>query len=167
MGFPRQEYWSGLPSSPPGDLPWRRIRPASPAPAGRVFTSAPPGSLGLSYMAFIVLRCVSSWCRTPSLGSPTWGSELTSARDPLESSPSVWVGRPVGVMRLCVVRLVLLPILSWLLLHVFSCGSVWQFLVLFISGSSADGCDSGGPVRGGERGVPMLRCLGSFHLDVL
>ena len=21
MGFPRQEYWSGLPCSPPGDLP--------------------------------------------------------------------------------------------------------------------------------------------------
>ena len=21
MGFPRQEYWSGLPSPPPGDLP--------------------------------------------------------------------------------------------------------------------------------------------------
>jgi len=31
MGFPRQEYWSGLPSPPPGDLPDLGIQPASPA----------------------------------------------------------------------------------------------------------------------------------------
>ena len=30
MGFSRQEYWSGLPCSPPGDLPNREIRPESP-----------------------------------------------------------------------------------------------------------------------------------------
>ena len=28
MGFPRQEYWSGLPSPPPGDLPDPGIEPA-------------------------------------------------------------------------------------------------------------------------------------------
>ena len=27
MGFPRQEYWSGLPSPPPGDLPDPGIEP--------------------------------------------------------------------------------------------------------------------------------------------
>ena len=31
MGFPRQEYWSGLPSPPSGDLLDPRIEPASPA----------------------------------------------------------------------------------------------------------------------------------------
>jgi len=31
MGFPRQEYWSGLPFLSPGDLPNPRIKPASPA----------------------------------------------------------------------------------------------------------------------------------------
>ena len=31
MGFPRQEYWSGLPFSPPEDLPDAGIGPASPA----------------------------------------------------------------------------------------------------------------------------------------
>ena len=31
MGFPRQEYWSGLPLLPPGDLPDPGIEPASPA----------------------------------------------------------------------------------------------------------------------------------------
>ena len=31
MGFPRQEYWSGLPFPPPGDLPDPETEPASPA----------------------------------------------------------------------------------------------------------------------------------------
>ena len=31
MGFSRQEYWSGLPFSPPGDLPDSGIEPTSPA----------------------------------------------------------------------------------------------------------------------------------------
>ena len=46
MGFSRQEYWSGLPFSPPGDLPDTGIEAASPiAPelAGRFFTPEPPG----------------------------------------------------------------------------------------------------------------------------
>ena len=29
MGFPRQEYWSGFPCPPPGDLPHPGIKPAS------------------------------------------------------------------------------------------------------------------------------------------
>jgi len=34
MGFSSQEYWSGLPCPPPGDLPDPRIEPTSPvAPA--------------------------------------------------------------------------------------------------------------------------------------
>ena len=31
MGFTRQEYWSGLPFPPPGDLPDPGIKSASPA----------------------------------------------------------------------------------------------------------------------------------------
>ena len=34
MGFPRQEEWSGLPFSSPGDLPDPGIEPVSPALAG-------------------------------------------------------------------------------------------------------------------------------------
>ena len=31
MGFPRQEYWSGLPFHSPGDIPDPGIEPRSPA----------------------------------------------------------------------------------------------------------------------------------------
>ena len=43
---PSQEYWSGLPFPPPGDLPDTGIRPASsvsPALAGGFFTTELPG----------------------------------------------------------------------------------------------------------------------------
>ena len=43
MGFPRQEYWSGLPFPPPGNLPNPGVEPKSPALAGRFFTTEPPG----------------------------------------------------------------------------------------------------------------------------
>ena len=42
MEFSRQEYWSGLPCPPPGDLPNPGIKPASltsPALAGGFFTT--------------------------------------------------------------------------------------------------------------------------------
>ena len=45
MGFPRQEYWSGVPRLPPGDLPdpGSKIKSlVSPAVAGRFFTTVPP-----------------------------------------------------------------------------------------------------------------------------
>ena len=41
MGFPRQEYWSGLPFSFPGSDPG--IEPVSPALAGGFFLTEPPG----------------------------------------------------------------------------------------------------------------------------
>ena len=53
VGFSRQEYWSGLPCPPPGDLPHPGIEPASlvsPILAGVIFTNSatweppdPPG----------------------------------------------------------------------------------------------------------------------------
>ena len=42
MGFSRQEYWSGLPCPPPGDLPDPGIQPVSPEFAGGFFTTEPP-----------------------------------------------------------------------------------------------------------------------------
>ena len=43
MGFSRQKYWSGLPCSPPGDLPDPGIEPLSllsPALAGGFLTAS-------------------------------------------------------------------------------------------------------------------------------
>ena len=45
MAFSRREYWSGLPFPAPGDLPGPEITPASPALAGKFFTTEPPGKL--------------------------------------------------------------------------------------------------------------------------
>ena len=39
MGFPRQEYWSGLLFPPPEDLPNPGTEPRSPALAGGFFTA--------------------------------------------------------------------------------------------------------------------------------
>ena len=46
VGFPRQEYWNGLPLPPPGDRPNPGIKPMSPVfleLAGGFFTTEPPG----------------------------------------------------------------------------------------------------------------------------
>ena len=43
MGFSWQEHWSGLSFPPPRDLPNPRIKPASPALAGRFSTTDPSG----------------------------------------------------------------------------------------------------------------------------
>ena len=45
MGFSRQEYWSGLPFPPPGDLPDPRIEPRSPALQVHALPSEPKGNL--------------------------------------------------------------------------------------------------------------------------
>ena len=71
MGFPRQEYWSGLPFPPPSDLPDPGIKYlslASPALAGCFFTTAPLGKpLRLSYQWFILFCFNPSELQTPTL----------------------------------------------------------------------------------------------------
>ena len=44
MGFPKQEYWSGLSFPSPQDLPDPGIKPLSPALAGGFFTTEQPGN---------------------------------------------------------------------------------------------------------------------------
>ena len=43
MGFPRQEYWSGLPFPSTGDLPEPGIEPKFPSLAGGFFNTVTPG----------------------------------------------------------------------------------------------------------------------------
>ena len=49
-GFSRQEYWSGLPCPPPGDLPNPGIKPRSPALQADSLSSEPPGMVGMYIM---------------------------------------------------------------------------------------------------------------------
>ena len=44
MGFPRQEWWSGLPFPSPGDLPDPGIQPLSPALQANSLLTEPPGN---------------------------------------------------------------------------------------------------------------------------
>ena len=70
MGFPRQEYWSGLPLPSPGDLPNPGIEPMSPALAGGFFTTEPPGK------PFILIKVKAKshmW-----LEAPVWTVRLRS-----------------------------------------------------------------------------------------
>ena len=53
MGFPRQEYWSGLPFPSPGDFPDPGIKPTSLALAGGFFTTGPPGKHSYSNISFL------------------------------------------------------------------------------------------------------------------
>ena len=52
MGFPRQEFWSGLPFPSPRDLPDPGIEPVSPALAGGFFATEPPGKPHCSIVAY-------------------------------------------------------------------------------------------------------------------
>ena len=45
MGYPRQEYWSGLSFSSQGDLPDQGIQPESPALTGIFFTTEQRGTI--------------------------------------------------------------------------------------------------------------------------
>ena len=57
IGFSRQEYWSGLPGSPPGDLPDPGIKPVSlrsPALAAGSLPLALPGKLSGSHGKVII-----------------------------------------------------------------------------------------------------------------
>ena len=48
-GLPRQEDWSGLPFASPGDLPDLGVKSTSPASAGGLFTTEPPGIIYVGF----------------------------------------------------------------------------------------------------------------------
>ena len=61
MGFPGQEYWSGLPFPSPGDLPDPGIKTISPVLAGGFFTIEPPGKPNKSLIMFKIWVSVCMW----------------------------------------------------------------------------------------------------------
>ena len=75
MGFPWQEYWSGLPCTPPGDLPNPGIELGSPALQADTLLSEPPGNSPLFCCCFIFYFSVRlQW--SPLLHLPDHGSFL-------------------------------------------------------------------------------------------
>ena len=85
MGFPRQEYWRGLPFLPPGDLLYPEIKPASPALAGRFFTTEPPGR-HLSHPP----NCSPSFRSSPHNGLSTQPGKHSNNGPGLARWPSGW-----------------------------------------------------------------------------
>jgi len=56
MGFSRQEYWSGLPFSSPGNLPNPRIQPRSPTLQADTLPSEAPGKPKTKPRAYQIVR---------------------------------------------------------------------------------------------------------------
>ena len=81
MRFSRQEYWSGLSFSPPGDLPHSRIKPKPPALAGGFFTTELPGKSQRK-----VEQSKNDWyvhptiCKTNNQQGPTVWASLVAQR---------------------------------------------------------------------------------------
>ena len=61
MEFFRQEYWSGLPFSTPGDIPNSGIEPVFTALAGGFFTTEPAGKPVLLIQGLIVVYFTSNY----------------------------------------------------------------------------------------------------------
>ena len=120
MGFSRQEYWSGLPFSSPGNPPNPGIELASPALTGGFFTIESPSSVVVIWFVCVwTLSCVqlfeTPWAvalqAPPSMGFcrqeywsglpfPPPGDLLTQGSDPrllhgqADSLPSESPGKP-------------------------------------------------------------------------
>ena len=56
MGFSSQEYWSGLPFPPPGDLPEPAIKPVSPVSPARQADYLPAEPPGKPQIGNIILK---------------------------------------------------------------------------------------------------------------
>ena len=106
MGFSRQEYWSGLPFPPPGDLHDPGIKPAalaSPALAGRFLTTSATWEAkdaprhcqmslywGSCFILWALLPHELHWWREPAIASRAWSWKWTwISLDPAGSQGAV------------------------------------------------------------------------------
>jgi len=67
MGFPRQEYWKGLPFPSLGDVPDPEIEAASPALTGGFFTTVPPGKPRYTMLLLLLLLLLSRFIVSDSV----------------------------------------------------------------------------------------------------
>ena len=95
MGFPRQEYWSGLPLPSPRDLPNPGIEPVSPALAGRFFTTEPPGQTWGDIKDHSTVSCKGA---TSVQGLPRWVEGVSwRERYSLQLIAGFWLPKPGGL----------------------------------------------------------------------
>ena len=111
MGFSKQEYWSGLPCPPPGNLPDPGIKPLSPASPALQADSSPLSHWGCRYFTFKYCKhwllvsernfksyhcCCSVTKLCPIIQTPygSAGKEFTCDAGHLGSIPGL--GRPPG-----------------------------------------------------------------------
>ena len=85
-GLSRQEHCSELPCPPPGDLPHPGIKPTSPALAGGVSNTEPPGTPELGILPFYLdftggSAGKESACKAGDLGSDPWAGKNPWRRD--------------------------------------------------------------------------------------
>ena len=105
MGFPRQEYWSGVPCLSPGDLPDPRIEPVCPALAGGFFTTEPPEILYFLFVNFSWVTCsTAQWNEAVMVWVALWGCPRGKALKPLATSQwgsDAWkhTGSPCWILR--------------------------------------------------------------------
>ena len=72
MGFPRQEYWKGLPFPSLGDVPDPEIEAASPALTGGFFTTVPPGKPRYTMLLLLLLLLLSRFIVSDSVWPHRW-----------------------------------------------------------------------------------------------
>ena len=123
MRFSRQEYWSGLPCPPLGDLPNPGTEPRSPAFQVDSFTTEPSGKPNMLLLKWKLLSCVrffvTPWTihsmefsgpeywNCPSPGDlPNPGIEPRSLALQADSLPAELQGKPknTGVGSLCLLK---------------------------------------------------------------
>ena len=106
MGFSQQEYWSGLPFPPPGDLLNPGCEPVSltsPALAGRFFTTSTTWCLWTLKTSSRSQRC--AWAKVTTPGEQGEPREVVQACRGLRSlesiSPGCWVPGTVPYLTPC------------------------------------------------------------------
>ena len=91
MGFSRQEYWSGLPRSPLGDLPNSGIKLTFPALAGGFFTTSTTWD---SLKEILLLLLLSHFSRVRLYATP-WTATLQAPPSMGFARQEYWSGLPL------------------------------------------------------------------------
>ena len=106
MGLSWQEYWTGLPLSPPGELPIPGIEPVSPALAGGFFTTKLPGKsqhlypYTIKHPVFLSSGCTTDLSKDLTRRPHTHGSGIHCHGDKALMILHSFLSGPVAQLRL-------------------------------------------------------------------